>query len=310
MTASLSTAVRTSSLGCLLALTLLGCGRGWEVPGGPAAPTPPPVTAGGDGIAQNLVPAGYAGRFRGVGLVLEAPDEGPQLCLGAVQESLPPQCGGPVVVGWDWDAVLEGSYESAVDVRWGSYVVVGTYDGEQLTMTEPARPSTLADLPPYSSPDFTTPCPEPEGGWVAPDPERATDAALEQTRGVAAASEGYGALWVDQPRGAPDGESTWSPQGLVVNVTTTGDLAAMEDRLREVWGGSLCVSPAVRTGAELDEIQSEVGPLDGFVGSGTDAVAGVVEVDVLVATEEQQAELDETHGPGAVVLRGALQPLD
>jgi hypothetical protein len=298
------------SLGCLLALTLLGCGRGGDVPGGPAAPTPPPVSDGAAAVPQNLVPAGYDGRFRGVGLVLEAPGEGPQLCLGAVEESLPPQCSGPVVAGWDWDAVPEGSYESANNVRWGSYVVVGMYDGEQLAMTDPARPSTLADRRPYSSPDFTTPCPEPEGGWVPPDPERATDAALEQTRAVAAAIDGYGALWVDQPQVGPDGESRWSPQGLVVNVTTTGDLAAMEDRLREVWGGSLCVSPAVRTGAELDRIQAEVVSLEGLVGSGTDAVAGVVDVDVLVATEEQQAELDETYGAGAVVLRGALEPLD
>jgi hypothetical protein len=302
------------SLGCLLALTLLGCGRGGDVPGGPAAPTPPAVTDGADGrdvVGQNLVPAGYDGRFRGVGLVLEAPGDGPQLCLGAVEESLPPQCGGPVVAGWDWDAVPEGSYELANDVRWGSYVVVGTYDGEQLTMTEPARPPKPGDVPTYSSPDFTTPCPEPEGGWVPPDPERATDAAFEQTTALAAATEGFGALWVDQPELDMDDESTWNdPQRFVVNVTTTGDLAAMEDRLREVWGGSLCVSPAVRTGAELDRIQAEVGSLEGFAGSGTNGVAGVVEVDVLVATEEQQAELDETYGPGAVVLRGALEPLD
>jgi len=52
-----------------------------------------------------------------VGLVLEAPGAGPPLCLSGVQESYPTRCSGPVVVGWDWDAVPVGSFEGAAGVR-------------------------------------------------------------------------------------------------------------------------------------------------------------------------------------------------
>ena len=50
--------------------------------------------------------------------------------------SLPPRCGGPEVAGWDWDAV---EAESASGTTWGSYVLVGTFDGGTFTLTEPAR---------------------------------------------------------------------------------------------------------------------------------------------------------------------------
>lgn len=47
----------------------------------------------------------------------------------------------------------------------------------------------------------TTPCPDPEGGWVPLDPSM-----------------------------------------TVLNVSTTGDMDAMEANLCTVWGGPLCVS--------------------------------------------------------------------
>lgn len=67
-----------------------------------------------------------------VGTVLEA-DDGPELCLGPIAESYPPQCSGPPIVGWDWSAV-EGE-ESASGVTWGAYAVRGEWDGETFTVT-------------------------------------------------------------------------------------------------------------------------------------------------------------------------------
>ena len=62
--------------------------------------------------AQPAAPAvGAAGtpeeprRYAAEAMVLESPEHGPELCLGGVLESLPPQCGGPDVIGWDWAAV-------------------------------------------------------------------------------------------------------------------------------------------------------------------------------------------------------------
>jgi hypothetical protein len=300
------TPVRAGALGCVVAVALLGCGQGTAAPGaGATAQGRPsaPVEAGG--ADRNLVPDGYDGRYRGVGLVLEAPGAGPQLCLGGALESYPPRCSGPVVVGWSWEEVPEGSYESASDVRWGSYAVIGRYDGQQLSMTEPAAVPGPHDLPGWTEPDFASPCPTPQDGWVPPDPDRATDKAFQQALALAEAADGYGGAWIDQ-----QGSASNDPTRFVLNVTTTGDVSVLEDRLREVWGGSLCVSAAPRTTAQLDRIQAEVSSAEGFLGSGRDDVRGVVHLDVLLATRAQQAELDQSYGAGAVVLRGALEPLD
>jgi hypothetical protein len=82
-------------------------------------------------------------------------DESPMLCAGPVASSLPPQCGGPVIAGWDWDAVDDE--ETANGVTWGEYDVVGTWDGTAFTLTRAPEPT------PEQVPDATllTPWPDP-----------------------------------------------------------------------------------------------------------------------------------------------------
>ena len=101
--------------------------------------------------------------------VLESPDHGPQLCH-AVAESLPPQCGGPDVVGWDWASV---AHESVNGTTWGSYVLVGAFDGSTFTLTTPVTPDD-GSRPGRAGADFSSPCLEPAGDWTPPDPSRAT----------------------------------------------------------------------------------------------------------------------------------------
>ncbi|WP_405218163.1 hypothetical protein [Agrococcus sp. Ld7] len=87
-----------------------------------------------------------------VGTVL---DNGtPMLCYN-VATSLPPQCGGPEVVGWDWSAV---EYEEANGVRWTDAVaMMVTYDAaahavtpvemlDLAALTMPARESVSGNL--------------------------------------------------------------------------------------------------------------------------------------------------------------------
>jgi hypothetical protein len=52
----------------------------------------------------------------------------PELCLGPVAESWPPQCSGPPIEGWDWGE-HHGMFDRQQDVRWGQFVVTGTWDG-------------------------------------------------------------------------------------------------------------------------------------------------------------------------------------
>lgn len=79
----------------------------------------------------------------GVGTVLERED-GEILCLGAVAESAPPQCDGPELVGWDWDAF---EHQETGDVRWVQGVALeGTYDAEAQRFTQTGEPMSAAAI--------------------------------------------------------------------------------------------------------------------------------------------------------------------
>ncbi|WP_126688269.1 hypothetical protein [Nocardioides ferulae] len=75
--------------------------------------------------------------------VLDAGDAPPQLCLGPVAESWPPQCQGIPIDGWRW-ADARGVFDREGDVRWGSFAVTGTFDGETFTVTD-LVPAALYD---------------------------------------------------------------------------------------------------------------------------------------------------------------------
>ncbi|MEV0951160.1 hypothetical protein [Promicromonospora sp. NPDC050249] len=86
-----------------------------------------------------------SGQVTTVTTVLQEGDGPPELCLGGVAESYPPQCGGPEIAGWDWDAV---EAESAQDTTWGHYEVVGSWDGETFRLTEAAAAPAELPAPP------------------------------------------------------------------------------------------------------------------------------------------------------------------
>lgn len=256
----------------------------------------------------SLIPDGYDGRFRAFGTVLESPEHGPQLCH-AVLSSYPPQCGGPPVHDWDWSAV---AHESAAGTRWGSYLVVGTFDGTAFTLTEPAAPDDGSrPRPTAPAVQFGTPCPEPPGGWRPVDPRRTTRETLQEAIAVAQAADGHGGLWVDQPSGpAPSGEHANDPSALILNVTTTADVRQVYDAVRAVWGGALCVSPAARDEATLQVIQREMSQEAGVMSSGMDVTTGQLVVQLFLATAQRQRAYDERYGAGTVRLEGILAPID
>jgi hypothetical protein len=128
----------------LPALLLAGCatpvdpGAGGDVvPDGPGEPRP--IAAPGVVVGQ--------------GTILQKDGEDAQFCLGGVAESYPPQCSGPVVVGWQWPD--DGMSESASGVTWGSYAVSGTWDGVAFTPGEMIIPLALYD-PIKTEPDPRT----------------------------------------------------------------------------------------------------------------------------------------------------------
>jgi hypothetical protein len=286
-----------------------GCGTPMavgETP--PAATSAAPAAVVGE---RNLVAEAYAGRYRAAATVLESPGHGPQLC-STVAESLPPQCGGPDVVGWDWTAVPA---ESVGGTTWGDYELVGTFADGAFTLTEPAvvrDPHAQPTGAPVEEDRFATRCAPPAGGWVPPDPARATDEALQAAQELAAGTPGYAGLWIDQQ--LPAGELTEGngndPQRIVLNASTAGDVAALDAALRQVWGGSLCVSSALRREADLLAVSAELRDVPGALSSGPDPTTGTVALTVVRATLEQQQELDDRFGAGMVRLEGWLAPID
>ena len=277
-----------------------------DAPSSDVVATPAPLPG-----ERNLVAEVYAGRYRTRATVLEDTQHGPQLCY-FVADSLPPQGGGPDVLGWDWGAVPA---ESVRGTSWGFYELVGTYADGAFTLMEPATaadPRAGQASTPSKENRFATPCDEPAAGWVPADPARAIEEALQEARKVATGSPGFAGLWIDQrvPAAELTEENGNEPQRYVLNVSTTGDVGELDAALRRVWGGSLCVSTAARSKADLRAVQAALLDLPGWFASWPDFFTGTVNVSVVHGTLEQQQALDEQFGAGAVRLSSQLKPID
>ncbi len=244
--------------------------------------------------------------------------DGAELCLGAMAASYPPQCGGPSVVGWDWNRHA-GEFEDAAGVRWGSFILTGTYDADADVFTPiEVASGTDYEWPQADITDFASPCPEPDGGWRVLDEAKATFEAMNATFELAQRLDGYATAWMDQSPNpaAGSGDSAGSELGMndplltIVNVRVTGEPAAAEAELREVWGGMLCVTQATRTAAELQAIQSEImASTPGVLSAGENGLAGTVDVSVVYDDGRLQARWDDEYGPGLVRVSSALVPV-
>ena len=249
--------------------------------------------------------------------VLDDGTNGPQLCLGGVAESYPPQCGGPDVVGWDWSKVT--GFDHASGVRWGEFVVTGTYDATAgtFTLTRPAVAAAAYDGNDLPTPDagavWNTPCPEPQGGWRVVDPALTSQASLEQTLQAAQARADFGGAWIDQSiNPAADGGVTAGNEGelndpnhLILNIAVTSDTQAVERELRKTWGGPLCVSKVQHTERELQDIQNELSAQSGLLYSSSSN--DHVDVTVVWDDGSLQSQFDQEYGTGTVVVSSALQ---
>lgn len=127
-----------------------------------------------------------------------------------------------------------------------------------------------------------------------------------------------GDVWLDQTPNPAYGrddieahERLNDPALLVLNVRVTGGAAertGAEARLREVWGGALCVSQAQRSRRELRGIQRQVEERVADKLLMASATRDVLEVTVVHDDGALQAELDEAYGEGVVEVSSALRP--
>lgn len=303
--------MRASYVAGVVALMFLAaCGNEPSEPGTAADDPDRPVatpTAMPTGIPTATGPVTTSG----LATVLDDGD-GPELCLGGVMESLPPQCGGPKLLGWAW-AAQGAHFEEAGGTRWGAFVVTGEFDGKAMTVESVVPEAEYDAPPPQDESVWHTPCQEPEGGWVPVDSTTTTDEALDAAGRVAREVPGFGQLWVDQSINPATGEDLEDveyemamndPVFTILNVSVTEDLEGAEAAIREVWGGPLCVSEAAMTHDELRRIGRETGDLPGVLSYGGESYP--LDVSVIYDDGTIQAWLDAEYGAGTVVVSSAL----
>jgi hypothetical protein len=236
--------------------------------------------------------------------VLESRRHGPMLCLGGVLTSLPPQCGDVAIEGWDWRAV-EGE-EALGGTTWGSYHVVGRYDGETFTLSEVAP----YEPPAFEAVDFASPCQEPAGGWRGLD--HATQEDVSPADAYAGAQPDYVVSWITQLE-----PSALERSPVIFNAIFSGDAERHEAEIGKRWRGPLCViARDVPTARELNRIRREAEASLDELGlqmlsssSGGPGVEQVIEIRVVVdADGNGQATFDARYGLGVVRLVSALTP--
>ncbi|MCY7401277.1 MAG: hypothetical protein LH477_10000 [Nocardioides sp.] len=272
----------------LSALALSACSTEAEMQAvDPAAQEPGSAdTPSASGEAPAPVPEG-AVTTNGLVTVLD-PGTGPQLCLGAIAESYPPQCSGLPLEDFDFGDV---GAEEASGVTWGSYAVTGTFDGTTFTATQ-SIPAALYD--PMAMPTEEPPGPACESPTTT-DAAKATPEAMDATLTAASALPGLAMTWLS---------------GNTINVAVTEDAAGAEALLRETWGGPLCVVTAERTEAELNTISQELqAALPTLLTSGSMA-ADSIDAQVVFDDGSIQAWADETYGEGLVQVSSALVPTE
>jgi hypothetical protein len=251
----------------------------------------------------------------GEGYVVETPQHGPLLCLGGLAASLPPQGSGPAISNWDWTTVSGYTILSAT--TWGAYTLIGTYDGHRFTMTRPPQSLVASATTRDEERDrdrLRAPCPDPPGGWRVLDPSRTSDEALSRVVQAAQALEGYADVWLDQSRhplfhrsdeeAAQRMAADW--QTHIVIVAVTGDTAVARAKLREFWGGPLCVTKARHTAAELMRVREELTRTAGLLALGH--FLDHVDLQVIHDDGSLQRALDARYGAGLVAVSSALKP--
>jgi hypothetical protein len=289
--------MRRIAAGLVVPLALAACGSG------PPPAAEPPVTSPDPPAGAEPAPAPL---YEVSAMVLENERQGPMLCLGAILTSLPPQCGNVPITNWDWREVKDE--ERLMGTTTGSYHLVGRYDGETFTVEE-IGPFDEALRPPDGSyPKATSPCREPEGGWVGL--EGATQEEASAAHAYARKQADYVSSWVTHLE--PE-LLEFSP--VLVNVVFTDHVERHEAELRKLWPGPLCaVERDVPTARELRRVRRQVeGSLEELGlqmlwSSGPD-LEPVIQLGVVADPGGRaQDALDSRYGAGLVRIYRALRP--
>lgn len=200
-------------IGAAAAATLLalsGCmtGSGGQVPS--ESPSPSHTAAADPTVAPDGTIA-LATPHPITVLEKESRGDGPQLCVGGVAESLPPQCSGVDLLGWSWDDHA-GDFDERAGVRWGEFMVTGDYSPGDDTLRVAAVETDGPD-------------PTPRPNLCTDDCEQPTDDLMDIARAIIREHDGVHSSGVD---GAG-----------VVHVGVTYDDGSLQRSLDEEYGAGL-----------------------------------------------------------------------
>lgn len=238
-------------------------------------------------------------------IVIQDRDEPAIVCVGFVNASLPPQCAGLVLVGFDWSGI---DHEDRGDLRFSSSTYLeGRIEGDTFVVSF-VRNATESDRLPSHPPDLSSPCPEPAGGWTIVSPALVTDEAFGHALGYGNTIDDLSAIWVTQPP-----VEVANPVDVIVNVAVVDNVELHQEELRARWGGPLCVFQRPGRAADLRAIQDEIvdEPTSlGITSVGVDEIGQVVAVGVIVADAGTVAYFVDRFGAGVVQVTGHFQQLD
>jgi hypothetical protein len=247
----------------------------------PAAASPP---------AQQL--------WTGTATLLQTPDGRLTLCGGSILSSLPPAgCGGAYVTDLDPMTVEGAERFKNGTITTPSVRLVGTWDGEALTVTQPpalAEPATPSPAPPIPGPS----CAEPADGWPF---DRADMLAWGRVQEYANGQPDAGTPRVDHSQ-------------RILTVPFTGDLDRHRADIAKIYDGPVCVELVEHSDRELRALftkaQADIKErgLQMMSGSGGGSADPYVSLSVVAATPEQMAQIEASYD-GLLRLHSFLVPL-
>ncbi len=249
------------------------------------------------GTAVLLAGGGSEQRYEANGTVLEVGQNGPQLCLGAIADSLPPQCSGLPLNGWDWDAI-DGE-ESASGTRWKAAYVQGTYEGGAFTLTAPAGEFRSPPAPDDST-RFRPACENPEAVEEGAGINDWTDAQINDAPGLVA-------TWVTDP-----GNPEWDGPFVGNLVVRPGSADEATAHVRRSYAGHLCVVERdQRTAKELDADFARLEDVltQTILYGAANHQRGVIEATIVIVDDQARREIQDAYERGVVELTGALKPI-